>query len=93
MTESRDCPNCGTPLLVLDGFSGVVVSHECVQCSWKTPLRELVDHTIFTLFERRPFKHDLPKMQEDYPGGYEEMLQEMESYAADVLGKFGVKLP
>ena len=89
----RDCPVCKTPLLTLQGFENVVVKRECVECDWKTPMRELVEAVMATLWERRPYKHALADFQGSQSGGYEEMLQEMESYAADVFKKFGTKFP
>lgn len=92
MSEIRDCPDCGTPLLTLQGFDGIVVSHECSQCDWRTPMRTLVDAVLSTLWERRPYKHDLAAFVGEEPGGYEEMLQEMESCAAAALKKYKVEL-
>jgi hypothetical protein len=90
--DIRDCPKCESPLLVLYGFDGVVVSHECAECDWKTPLRELVASVLFTLTERRPYKHDLSKFEDEHPGGYEEMLQTMEWHAVEALKRHGVSL-
>ena len=45
----------------------------------ETPTKEhvLVNAVLVELYDRRPFKHDLPRMEDEQPALFQEMLAEM----------------
>ncbi len=55
----------------------------------KTPTKAhmLVNAVLNHLYDRRPFKYDLPAMESDHPDLWEEMMEEMRDSAQRVLDK------
>jgi hypothetical protein len=56
----------------------------------KSFLRKVVEAALFDLRDRRPFKWDLPKFEEEAPELWEGFLQNAEGYVRRVFREHGL---